>query len=536
MKWSEEALKYKPVTDQDVVHFAPPAKKAMAIERYNRAVRQIEKGNVDMAAIALKSLTAEYPAFVQAAQLNACCQMIWRDTAAAARALTGLLKRSMLTHAEREKTTRYLSLIQRTEQTVRQRQQKLLPTDHLPHFNMNRAAPTLLETTGPMQPMAVATKAEVDALMDGRTYIDPDAEPRPQRRVTYGSSLRHSESLSSEKLRAARAAAEQRAHARAEAERRRLAREEAKARQRKRLEEQRKRLEAQRRAEEKERLAAEAQAKAAAERAAAEARAKAEAEAAAAVATVAADRRPDPAAEAVLEAPAVIRPVQLSEASLHAHAAEKTAAGQPAADDGSDFENARPLYGAADGQNSVSHPDAPGTAAIRPFRISAKPLPAGVRAPKIKQKTADGASEDGDDPAGLVDAVVIPAPAKAESARPVDQAKPVDQSSGSAAEAARVRAGQIGQSDRRVRPTAAERMRRFRRHCLVAAIVVLTTIVLVTAAWLLRSRIGAWSNRTETVPAGTISHRDAESVLTPDAGQPELSSVAGIHTTAADSS
>ena len=140
LKWSAETLKYKPVSDQDVINFASPDEKKLAIEKYNRAVHQIQNGNADMAAITLRTLVREYPLFVQAAQLNACCQMIWKDIDNAVESLNGLLKGNKLTRGERVKTVEYLNAIQKDKKNKkRSRSGPELP------FEMERVMPLILE-------------------------------------------------------------------------------------------------------------------------------------------------------------------------------------------------------------------------------------------------------------------------------------------------------------------------------------------------------------------------------------------------------
>jgi hypothetical protein len=256
LKWSAETLKYKPVSDQDVINFASPDEKKLAIEKYNRAVHQIQNGNADMAAITLRTLVREYPLFVQAAQLNACCQMIWKDIDNAVESLNGLLKGNKLTRGERVKTVEYLNAIQKDKKNKkRSRSGPELP------FEMERVMPLILEVPGEDRPMSIAPREEIDTLLSGKVYGEPPKNAKSRRRVTIGSSLRHSESMEGERLNRARIAAERRAKAKAEERRRQLARNEAKEQQRKRQEEQRRRLEAKRAAEKREREEAERKAR-----------------------------------------------------------------------------------------------------------------------------------------------------------------------------------------------------------------------------------------------------------------------------------
>ncbi|MGI6546313.1 MAG: hypothetical protein ACOX2M_07835 [Fastidiosipilaceae bacterium] len=189
MNWNEEALKFKPVTERDVVNFASPREKAEAVDRYNRAVKQIQKGNVDMAAIALKSLSARYPMFVQAVQLNACCQMVWRDTKTAGNALRKLLKSSMLTAAERERTENYLRLLTK-DSDPRGRRGKA--SDEFPHFDIENLSHSMLEIPGVDVPVEMAGKDEIEAIKSGKPFGDPGFA-NDRRIVTYGSRMRQSE-------------------------------------------------------------------------------------------------------------------------------------------------------------------------------------------------------------------------------------------------------------------------------------------------------------------------------------------------------
>ncbi len=189
MNWNEEALKFKPVTERDVVNFASAKEKAEAVDRYNRAVKQIQKGNVDMAAIALKSLSARYPMFVQAVQLNACCQMVWRDTKTAGNALRQLLQSSMLTAAEREKTEKYLRLLTK-DGDPRGRRGKA--SDEFPHFDIENLSHSMLEIPGVDAPVEMAGKDEIEAIKSGKPFGDPGFA-NDRRIVTYGSRMRQSE-------------------------------------------------------------------------------------------------------------------------------------------------------------------------------------------------------------------------------------------------------------------------------------------------------------------------------------------------------
>ena len=73
------------------------------------------------------------------------------------------------------------------------------------------------------------SREEIDTLLSGKVYGEPPKNAKSRRRVTIGSSLRHSESMEGERLNRARIAAERRAKAKTEERRRQLARNEAKA-------------------------------------------------------------------------------------------------------------------------------------------------------------------------------------------------------------------------------------------------------------------------------------------------------------------
>ena len=182
--------------------------------------------------------------------------MIWKDIDNAVESLNGLLKGNKLTRGERVKTVEYLNAIQKDKKNKkRSRSGPELP------FEMERVMPLILEVPGEDRPMSIAPREEIDTLLSGKVYGEPPKNAKSRRRVTIGSSLRHSESMEGERLNRARIAAERRAKAKAEERRRQLARNEAKEQQRKRQEEQRRRLEAKRAAEKREREEAERKAR-----------------------------------------------------------------------------------------------------------------------------------------------------------------------------------------------------------------------------------------------------------------------------------
>jgi hypothetical protein len=193
LNWNEEVLKYNPLTERDVVHFAAAKPKADAVERYNRAILQIQKSNIDMAAIALKSLAAQYPDFVQAVQLSACCQMIWRDTEAAAAALKKLLRSPLLSASERTRTEAYLQAVLKVEE---QRGRRNKVTDALPRFDVANVTFPMLEITGTDEPVEMASRDEIESVKSGKPFGNP-ANAAKRRKVTYGSTMRQSERLQS---------------------------------------------------------------------------------------------------------------------------------------------------------------------------------------------------------------------------------------------------------------------------------------------------------------------------------------------------
>lgn len=189
MNWNEEIKKYKPVSEHDVVNFAPPQIKSEAVQRYNRSVRQIQKGNVDMAAIALKSLAANFPDFVQAVQLNACCQMIWRDTTAAAGPLRKLLRSPLLSISERQKTEHYVAAIEALNET---RGFRKTLSEERPRFDVANVTYAMLELPGSDRPVEFAAREEIESIRAGKPFGDPKNTVN-RRKVTYGSTMRQSE-------------------------------------------------------------------------------------------------------------------------------------------------------------------------------------------------------------------------------------------------------------------------------------------------------------------------------------------------------
>ncbi len=260
MNWAKEIRTYGPIRVEKTADFAVGEAKSAAVLRYNRAVRQIRRGNTDVAAISLKALCKAHPHFREAAQLSACCQMLWRDADAAAETLQPLLYSTLLTEAEQRGVQRYLEAIAPYRSTEESK------TDALPRFKEPEKGISILEETDSGRPMELAARHEIEMLKEGKTYREENTdEPgRPRRKTTIGSSLRHSESLLGDRLREARYEAEQKR--RKEAEKRRIerARREVEAQQKRRAEEEAKRRaeeEAKRRVEEEAKRRAEEEAK-----------------------------------------------------------------------------------------------------------------------------------------------------------------------------------------------------------------------------------------------------------------------------------
>ena len=62
MDWQRLINQFLPVNPEDIASFAPPREMAQAIVTYNRALTNLKSQNGDIALIALRKLTATYPA------------------------------------------------------------------------------------------------------------------------------------------------------------------------------------------------------------------------------------------------------------------------------------------------------------------------------------------------------------------------------------------------------------------------------------------------------------------------------------------
>lgn len=209
MKWNREIQSYQTVMEQDVVHFTDPASKKIAIETYNRAIRQIRQGNVDMAAISLKALATTYQTFVQAVQLAVCCQMMWHETKWATHALETLLNSNMLNLSEREKTRRYLEAVHQLEKQYKKKSSLLT---QLPHFEHKIQPTQFLERQTEMRPLEQSTVHEKKDLLredssqkhkkedEYDLIVDDVIDKKNRRNLTIGGQVRQSESKSIRQL------------------------------------------------------------------------------------------------------------------------------------------------------------------------------------------------------------------------------------------------------------------------------------------------------------------------------------------------
>ncbi len=206
MNWRAEVRKYKPVLADAVVHFTTSAKKTQVVEVYNRALRQLQHGHLDMAAITLNQLANQYPNFVQAVQLNACCQMLWSNTQLAIRPLYELLKGGLMTKRDRARTQLYIDEILQVAKSLSEK--KLSDIQNLPKFR-GKVPDSLFQREQNVFPIELATKEEVAQVVKGEVRSTTSMKS-DVRKTVYGSTFRVSTSNDSDRLIQARQAEEAR--------------------------------------------------------------------------------------------------------------------------------------------------------------------------------------------------------------------------------------------------------------------------------------------------------------------------------------
>jgi tetratricopeptide (TPR) repeat protein len=72
MEWQQVTQSFLPLTREQTAEFASPREMDLAIASYNRAIRNLSQDSSDIALIALRKLTADYPRFHEAALLYGC--------------------------------------------------------------------------------------------------------------------------------------------------------------------------------------------------------------------------------------------------------------------------------------------------------------------------------------------------------------------------------------------------------------------------------------------------------------------------------
>lgn len=111
MRWKEEAARFEMLEVDHVLDFADREAKAEAVERYNRALNQIQTGSGDIASIALRQLSSTYPDFLEARLLNAVSQMAWGEADVALETLESIDYINILSESERFQVELYLKSI-----------------------------------------------------------------------------------------------------------------------------------------------------------------------------------------------------------------------------------------------------------------------------------------------------------------------------------------------------------------------------------------------------------------------------------------
>lgn len=111
MRWKEEAARFEHLDVDKVLDFADAEMKAEAVERYNRALGQIQSGSGDIASIALRQLASAYPDFLEARLLSAVSQMAWGEMNVALETLESIDYLDILSEEERFRVDLFLKAI-----------------------------------------------------------------------------------------------------------------------------------------------------------------------------------------------------------------------------------------------------------------------------------------------------------------------------------------------------------------------------------------------------------------------------------------
>ncbi len=73
MNWLQVTQSFLPLTREQTSSFAPPREIDLAVAAYNRAIRNLNQDSADIALIALRKLSSDYPDFLEAGLLYGCC-------------------------------------------------------------------------------------------------------------------------------------------------------------------------------------------------------------------------------------------------------------------------------------------------------------------------------------------------------------------------------------------------------------------------------------------------------------------------------
>ena len=73
MNWQQVTQSFLPLSREQTSGFAQPREIDLAIAAYNRAIRNLNQDSVDIALIALRKLSSDYPDFLEANLLYGCC-------------------------------------------------------------------------------------------------------------------------------------------------------------------------------------------------------------------------------------------------------------------------------------------------------------------------------------------------------------------------------------------------------------------------------------------------------------------------------
>ena len=112
MRWLDEIEQFQSLSPDLVPDFAAFEQKQEAISRYNRAIEQIEAGDLDIASIALRQLFVSWPDFIEAGLLSSCCQMHWGDSSTAYEILATILDSPYLSEDEAFQAEHYMRAVE----------------------------------------------------------------------------------------------------------------------------------------------------------------------------------------------------------------------------------------------------------------------------------------------------------------------------------------------------------------------------------------------------------------------------------------